>query len=99
MSSDRFYADLPVITDFDAVTRTGSYTPLPDDWHLALCDVANSTIAVQEGKYKSVNTLGAAAIYGVGGHLVISGTIESGTLVALAAYITRVYQPLTGLTA
>jgi len=45
-----------------------------------------------------VGALGAAAIYGVGGHLVISGAISSGTLVALAAYITRVYQPLTGLT-
>jgi Protein of unknown function (DUF3095) len=65
MSTERFYADLPVITDFEAVTRPGSYTPLPDDWHVALCDVANSTIAVQEGKYKSVNTLGAAAITAV----------------------------------
>jgi hypothetical protein len=65
VSSDRFYADLPVITDFEAVTRAASYAPLPDDWHLALCDVANSTIAVQEGKYKSVNTLGAAAITAV----------------------------------
>jgi ATP-binding cassette, subfamily B, bacterial len=45
-----------------------------------------------------VGALGAAAIYGVGAHLVVSGTITSGTLVALAALVTRVYQPLTGLT-
>ena len=62
MSSDRFYAELPVITDFGAVTRAGSYAPLPDDWHLALCDVRDSTAAVEAGKYKNVNTLGAAAI-------------------------------------
>ncbi|MGB8860646.1 MAG: ABC transporter ATP-binding protein [Ilumatobacteraceae bacterium] len=45
-----------------------------------------------------VGALGAAAIYGVGAHLVVSGNIDSGTLVLLAALVTRVYQPLTGLT-
>ncbi len=45
-----------------------------------------------------VGALGAAAIYGIGAHLVTDGTIETGTLVALAALVTRVYQPLTGLT-
>jgi ATP-binding cassette, subfamily B, bacterial len=45
-----------------------------------------------------VGALGAAAIYGVGAHLVVDGRIPIGTLVALAALVTRVYQPLTGLT-
>jgi ATP-binding cassette subfamily B protein len=45
-----------------------------------------------------VGALGAAAIYGVGAHLVVDGHITRGTLVALAALVTRVYQPLTGLT-
>jgi ATP-binding cassette subfamily B protein len=45
-----------------------------------------------------VGALGAAAIYGVGALLVVDGNISSGTLVALAALVTRVYQPLTGLT-
>jgi hypothetical protein len=62
MSSERFYAELPVITDFGAVTRADSYAALPDDWHLALCDVRDSTAAVEAGRYKNVNTLGAAAI-------------------------------------
>ena len=62
MSSDRYYADLPVITDFGAVTRAESYAALPDDWHLALCDVRDSTAAVEAGQYKNVNSLGAAAI-------------------------------------
>jgi hypothetical protein len=65
VASDRFYADLPVITDFGAVTRAGSYAPLPDDWHVALCDVRNSTAAVEAGKYKNVNTVGASAITAV----------------------------------
>ncbi|MEN9823442.1 MAG: hypothetical protein RLZ04_1868 [Actinomycetota bacterium] len=45
-----------------------------------------------------VGALGAAAIYGIGAYLVVDGEISSGTLVALAALVTRVYQPLTGLT-
>jgi len=45
-----------------------------------------------------VGALGAAAIYGIGAHLVVDGNISSGTLVALAALVTRVYGPLTGLT-
>jgi len=63
--SDRFYAELPVMTDFGAVTRAGSYSSLPDDWNVALCDVRNSTAAVEAGKYKNVNTVGAAAIAAV----------------------------------
>ncbi len=45
-----------------------------------------------------VAAIGAVAIYGVGGHLVVSGSISTGTLVALAALVTRVYTPLTALT-
>lgn len=45
-----------------------------------------------------VGALGAAAIYGVGAHLVVSGGLTAGTLVAMAAYVQRIYGPLTGLT-
>lgn len=45
-----------------------------------------------------VAAVGSAAIYGIGAHLVVDGDITPGTLVALAALVTRVYQPLTGLT-
>jgi len=62
VTSDRFYADLPAVTDFDAVTRAASYALLPGDWHVALCDVRDSTAAVAAGRYKNVNTVGAAAI-------------------------------------
>jgi hypothetical protein len=58
----RFYATLPVITEFEAITDAASYAPLPDDWHVALCDVRNSTAAVADGKYRNVNSIGAAAI-------------------------------------
>jgi ATP-binding cassette subfamily B protein len=45
-----------------------------------------------------VAAVGTAAIYGIGAQLVVSGDISVGTLVALAALVTRIYQPLTGLT-
>ena len=57
-----FYAGLSVLTDFAAIADPGNFTPLPGDWHVATCDVRNSTLAVQAGNYKHVNTVGAAAV-------------------------------------
>ena len=45
-----------------------------------------------------VGALGAVAIYGIGAFMVISDGITIGTLVAMAAFVQRIYQPLTGLT-
>jgi ATP-binding cassette subfamily B protein len=45
-----------------------------------------------------VGALGTAAVYWLGGLSVINGTITVGTLVAMAAFVTRIYQPLTQLT-
>ena len=73
MSSARFYAQLPVFTDFGDVSRPESYAPLPDDWHVVMSDVRDSTIAIQSGSYKNVNTLGAATITGV---LNAAGAVE-----------------------
>ncbi|MGZ4631252.1 MAG: ABC transporter ATP-binding protein [Actinomycetes bacterium] len=44
-----------------------------------------------------VASLATALVYGVGGILVIDGAIPLGTLVALAALLTRLYGPLTAL--
>jgi hypothetical protein len=57
-----FYAGLPVLPDFSGVTDPRNYAPLPADWHVASCDVRNSTLAVQAGNYKHVNTVGASAV-------------------------------------
>ncbi len=45
-----------------------------------------------------VAAIGTAAVYWVGGQLVIADLITLGTLVALAAYVVRIYSPLTSLT-
>ena len=44
-----------------------------------------------------IATLATALVYGVGGVLAIDGTLTVGTLVALAALLTRLYGPLTAL--
>jgi hypothetical protein len=61
----RFYADLRVVAELSDATRAENCSALPDDWHVALCDVRDSTGAIQSGRYKNVNTLGAAAITAV----------------------------------
>jgi ATP-binding cassette subfamily B protein len=45
-----------------------------------------------------VGAVGTALIYWIGGELVISAAITTGTLVALGTYVTRIYTPLTSLT-
>jgi len=45
-----------------------------------------------------VAAVGTAAVYWVGGQLVISGAMTLGTMVAMAALVTRIYTPLTSLT-
>jgi ATP-binding cassette, subfamily B, bacterial len=44
-----------------------------------------------------VATLGAALVYGWGGWKAATGTLDVGTVVALGAYLTRLYGPLTAL--
>lgn len=73
MNSSSFYADLPLRTDFADAGRPESYAPLPHDWHVVMCDVRNSTAAVETGHYKNVNTLGAAVITAI---LNAAGTTE-----------------------
>ncbi len=45
-----------------------------------------------------VAAVGTAAVYGIGGNLVISGALSVGTLVAMAAFVGQIYGPLTALT-
>lgn len=42
--------------------------------------------------------IGTALIYWVGGYLVLQGAISVGTIVAFAAYLSRLYGPITSLT-
>jgi ATP-binding cassette subfamily B protein len=44
-----------------------------------------------------VGSVGTAVVYLIGGHLVVSRTISLGTLIALGAFVTQIYSPLTSL--
>ncbi|TVR76837.1 MAG: ABC transporter ATP-binding protein [Sphaerobacteraceae bacterium] len=44
-----------------------------------------------------VSALALALVYGLGGFMAISGTLEAGTVVTLALLLTRLYGPLTAL--
>lgn len=57
-----FYDSLPRLSDFDALTRADSYTPLPQDWVIGAADIEGSTQAIARGQYKTVNMVGAAVI-------------------------------------
>src|SRR5919109_694573 len=58
-------------------------------------------LAVQSRLYygglATVGAIGTAAVYWIGGRGLIDGTLQVGTLTALAAYVSKLYSPLTDL--
>lgn len=61
-STEAFYGSVPLHKDFDALSDEHIYTPLPNDWWVATSDIIGSTQAVVDGRYKTVNMVGAAVI-------------------------------------
>jgi len=62
MQTDHFYSGLTVLDDFPAVTDLTNYRELPENWHVVVADIQNSTGAIQSGLYKAVNILGVSVI-------------------------------------
>ena len=65
MSTRNFYRDLIPIESFQQATDTKLHQSLPSDWIIILTDVMGSTLAIEKGRYKDVNTIGAATIMGI----------------------------------
>lgn len=57
-----FYNQLPLQDAFAKLSDQALYTPLPDDWVVGASDIVGSTQAIAEGRYKTVNMIGAAVI-------------------------------------
>ncbi|MCI5050500.1 MAG: DUF3095 domain-containing protein [Rickettsiales bacterium] len=57
-----FFTKIPAFTDFNEATALKHYHPAPSDWYVIVADVAGSTQAIEQGRYKDVNMLGAACI-------------------------------------
>lgn len=64
-NSTDFYANLPVLDDFFDASNSRNYYALPDSWYLAITDIVNSTAAIKDDRYKTVNILGASPIVGI----------------------------------
>jgi len=60
--ADPFYTDLPKVRSFANLTRSARFTPLPQDWYVGCCDIVDSTGLLAQGRYKTVNMVGASAI-------------------------------------
>jgi hypothetical protein len=80
MSSTTFYEDLPVAETFRSVAETAYYRPLPDDWHIAVADIADSTGAIERGRYREVNILGASPIVGILNAAMAQGASEPSSI-------------------
>ena len=63
--SDMFYGSIAVFRDFASLMDPALYSPLPDDWTIGVADIVESTRAIAEARYKSVNMAGAAVIASV----------------------------------
>lgn len=61
-SSIDFYASVTPLENFAYLSDARVYTSLPDDWWVGTSDIIGSTQAVAEGRYKTVNMVGAAVI-------------------------------------
>jgi len=57
-----FFHDMPSMPHIRHITNLNYYQNVPRNWLIALTDVRNSTVAIKNGEYKSVNTCGAATI-------------------------------------
>ncbi len=59
---DTFYADLPSFADFSQFTRVEHYRALPADWLVIITDIRASTVAIEQGLYKEVNSVSTASV-------------------------------------
>jgi len=59
--SAQFYQNLPLLNSFTEALQSKHHQAVPSDWWVALTDVVNSTQAIENGRYKDVNTAGGLA--------------------------------------
>jgi hypothetical protein len=60
--TDSFYTKLTPFTDFVGLNNDRHYEAAPADWWVVITDVKGSTKAIEEGRYRDVNLVGAATI-------------------------------------
>ncbi|XWK90064.1 MAG: DUF3095 domain-containing protein [Phormidium sp.] len=65
MSTDYFYSELPALADFLEITNSKNYVSVPADWQVIVTDIVGSTKAIESGRYKEVNLIGACSIVAI----------------------------------
>ncbi|NEQ05900.1 MULTISPECIES: DUF3095 domain-containing protein [unclassified Moorena] len=73
MTTDFFYANLPLLENFIDITDSQNFKSVPRDWYVVISDIIGSTQAIESGRYKEVNLLGACSIVAV---LNIAGNLD-----------------------
>lgn len=56
------YDQIPSFSDYAELTVDRHYVRLPADWSVVVADIAGSTEGIAAGRYRDVNTIGAACI-------------------------------------
>jgi hypothetical protein len=57
-----FYEQIPAFTGFHRLMDQSHYRRIPDEWTIGITDIVQSTDAIGQKRYKSVNTAGASVI-------------------------------------
>lgn len=57
-----FFASLPLLKTAHDTFDKAQYRPAPDEWALVITDIVDSTIAIANGRHKTVNFVAAMAI-------------------------------------
>jgi Protein of unknown function (DUF3095) len=65
MATEDFYAALPLLTELAEITYPQNFVNLPEDWFILISDIVGSTKAIEAGRYKDVNLIGACSIISV----------------------------------
>src|SRR5688500_13136237 len=61
IKSDNFYKDMQPVNFFSDIFNSRYLHKVPDDWYVVITDVTDSTIAIEQGRYKDVNIAGGIA--------------------------------------
>jgi hypothetical protein len=65
MSALDFLRQVPVLENFEEAPDSEKHVLVPGEWFLFFSDIQDSTLAIQQGRYRDVNLVGVASISAV----------------------------------
>ncbi|MBT8296103.1 MAG: DUF3095 domain-containing protein [Gramella sp.] len=66
-TNTNFFSNLEVqdVAISTLISKRENFTEIPEDWHILVADIRNSTIAVQSGKHQQVNLVATGCVVAV----------------------------------